>query len=110
MSFRSPQGGPSARLRTAGNSRLALPVAPRPDIVVFSHLRWNFVYQRPQHLLTRLARGRRVVFIEEPVYDETPEAWLEFERPEPNVLVCRPHTPERAPGLKHHLVFGRADG
>lgn len=30
-------------------------------LIVFSHLRWHFVYQRPQHLLTRLARTRRVI-------------------------------------------------
>lgn len=40
------------------------------DLVVFSHLRWDFVYQRPQHLLSRLARDRRVFFVEEP--DHTP--------------------------------------
>jgi glycosyltransferase involved in cell wall biosynthesis len=40
------------------------------DLVCLSHLRWDFVYQRPQHLLTRAARGRRVFFIEEPQYDE----------------------------------------
>ena len=39
------------------------------DIVCFSHLRWNFVYQRPQHLLTRFARYHRVFFIEEPIFD-----------------------------------------
>ena len=39
-------------------------------ILVFSHLRWNFVYQRPQHLLSRLAATRRVLFVEEPVRDE----------------------------------------
>jgi UDP-galactopyranose mutase len=36
-------------------------------LVVFSHLRWDFVYQRPQHLLSRLAERRRVLFIEEPI-------------------------------------------
>ena len=40
----------------------------KPDLVCFSHLRWDFVYQRPQHLLTRCARDRRVFFIEEPIY------------------------------------------
>jgi glycosyltransferase involved in cell wall biosynthesis len=40
----------------------------RPALLVFSHLRWNFVYQRPQHLLSRLARQHRVVFVEEPVH------------------------------------------
>jgi UDP-galactopyranose mutase len=40
------------------------------DLVCLSHLRWDFVYQRPQHLLSRAAQTRRVFFIEEPVLDE----------------------------------------
>ena len=36
------------------------------ELVVLSHLRWTFVWQRPQHLLSRLARGRRLWFVEEP--------------------------------------------
>jgi UDP-galactopyranose mutase len=39
------------------------------DLVVFSHLRWDFVFQRPQHLLTRCARERRVYFVEEPLFE-----------------------------------------
>jgi glycosyltransferase involved in cell wall biosynthesis len=34
----------------------------------FSHLRWNFVHQRPQHLLSRAARTYRVFFVEEPIF------------------------------------------
>ena len=34
------------------------------DLVVFSYLRWDFVYQRPQHLLSGLAHDRRVYFVE----------------------------------------------
>lgn len=37
------------------------------DIICFSHLRWDFVWQRPQQLLSRLAQGARVFFVEEPV-------------------------------------------
>ena len=37
--------------------------------VVFSHLRWDFVYQRPQHLLSRAARENQVWFWEEPLYE-----------------------------------------
>jgi UDP-galactopyranose mutase len=33
-------------------------------------LRWNFVYQRPQHLLSRAAANAEVFFIEEPVLTE----------------------------------------
>ncbi len=36
------------------------------DLVCFSHLRWDFVYQRPNHLMARAARDRRVYFVEEP--------------------------------------------
>ena len=39
---------------------------PSRALLVFSHLRWNFVYQRPQHLLARLGRDYRVFYIEEP--------------------------------------------
>ncbi len=35
------------------------------DVICFSHLRWSFVYQRPDHLMCRCARDRRVFFVEE---------------------------------------------
>ena len=38
-------------------------------LVCFSHLRWDFVFQRPQHLMTRFARTRRVFVVEEPIWD-----------------------------------------
>jgi glycosyltransferase involved in cell wall biosynthesis len=44
---------------------LAVPCST--DLVVLSHLRWTFVWQRPQHLISRLAAGRRTWFVEEPV-------------------------------------------
>jgi UDP-galactopyranose mutase len=40
------------------------------DLVCLSHLRWNSVFQRPQQLMTRCARGDRVFFVEEPVRAE----------------------------------------
>jgi hypothetical protein len=39
-------------------------------VVCFSHLRWNFVFQRPQQLFSRCARERRVFFIEEPIFSD----------------------------------------
>jgi glycosyltransferase involved in cell wall biosynthesis len=39
------------------------------DLVCLSHLRWSFVHQRPQHLLSRCGHRRRVLFFEEPVFD-----------------------------------------
>lgn len=46
----------------------------RRDLLCFSHLRWHFVTQRPQHLLTRAARDRRVFFFEEPLFEEVRES------------------------------------
>ncbi|GAB4029542.1 glycosyltransferase family 1 protein [Spirosoma jeollabukense] len=42
------------------------------DLICFSHLRWNFVYQRPQHLLSRAARRWRIWYIEEPIQGDSP--------------------------------------
>jgi UDP-galactopyranose mutase len=77
-----------------------------PDLICFSHLRWNFVFQRPQHLLTRFAQGRRVFFIEEPIFSlDSPVppptsrriegvGWLDVTRHESGVSVVVPHLQE----------------
>jgi UDP-galactopyranose mutase len=78
-----------------------------PTIIVFSHLRWDFVYQRPQHLLSRLAEHYRIVFFEEPVFQQGEPA-LTVSTPVPNLTVCRPSTPVEAPGFHDdHLPYLR---
>jgi UDP-galactopyranose mutase len=65
------------------------------DLVCFSHLRWDFVFQRPQHLMTRFARNRRVFFIEEPVYgDDKPG--FEISNREKGPFIVVPHLPNGA--------------
>ena len=59
-------------------------------LVCFSHLRWDFVYQRPQHLLTRFARNHKVYYVEEPVYDADSE-YLEISKPAESIWVMIPH-------------------
>ncbi len=61
-----------------------------PPLLCLSHLRWDFVYQRPQHLMTRFARDRRVIFWEEPVRDGDPER-VETAETEQGVQVAVPH-------------------
>ncbi|MBW3573582.1 MAG: glycosyltransferase [Actinobacteria bacterium] len=51
-----------------------------PEMVVFSHLRWTFVWQRPQHLVSRLARRRHTWFVEEPLPCDVAEPRLRQER------------------------------
>jgi glycosyltransferase involved in cell wall biosynthesis len=61
------------------------------DLIVYSHLRWNFVYQRPQHLLSRFAaRGWRVFFIEEPVEGDST---LDVTTVDGGVTIIRPAIP-----------------
>ncbi len=60
------------------------------DLICLSHLRWDFVYQRPQHLLSRFAKNRRVFFFEEPVFVES-ETHLEISPREDNLSVVIPH-------------------
>jgi glycosyltransferase involved in cell wall biosynthesis len=61
------------------------------DIICFCHLRWNFVYQRPQHLLTRFAQHRRVFVVEEPMYGAS-ENHLEVKQVENKMIwVAVPH-------------------
>jgi UDP-galactopyranose mutase len=59
------------------------------NIVCFSHLRWNFVFQRPQHLLTRAAKEYNVYYIEEPIIADTPS--LQMTNDASGVTVVTPH-------------------
>lgn len=69
------------------------------DLLCFSHLRWNFVYQRPQHLLSRFAQYHRVFIIEEPVFDAPSGFYEIYQDPASNVWVMTPHLPhELKPG------------
>ncbi len=63
------------------------------DLIVLSHLRWDFVYQRPQHLLSRCAQQRRVFFIEEPIFGQGAMR-LDVSQREDNLYVVVPHLPE----------------
>lgn len=71
------------------------------DLVCFSHLRWDFVYQRPQHLLSRCAKDRRVFFIEEPIFGNG-SMRLETREAESGVHVVVPHLPD---GLRSEIAI-----
>jgi len=68
-------------------------------LLVLSHLRWDFVFQRPQHLMTRAAASQEVVFLEEPVFEAGAQPRLDrLERGA--VTVMRPVLPE---GMSHEV-------
>lgn len=73
----------------------------KPDLVCFSHLRWDFVYQRPQHLLTRCAGDRRVFFIEEPIYGNG-SMHLDVREAETGLYVVVPQLPD---GLRSEIAI-----
>jgi len=91
-------------------SRVGVPVASEAEhtapgsepttIICFSHLRWNFVFQRPQHLMSRFAREMNVIFWEEPV-DIGPRetAFLQVREAEDaaGVRLVVPHLPQGMP-------------
>ncbi len=62
------------------------------DVVCLSHLRWGFVFQRPNHLMIRCARDRRVFYVEEPVFDAA-EPRMDVDRIEGGLHVAVPHLP-----------------
>ncbi|WP_233581395.1 glycosyltransferase family 1 protein [Acidipila sp. EB88] len=77
------------RLRKSMEGRTKI----RPTILCFSHLRWNFVYQRPQHLLSRAAAHADIFYVEEPILVDEGEASLRRECPADGVEVITPLLP-----------------
>jgi UDP-galactopyranose mutase len=65
----------------------------KTDLLVFSHFRWDFIFQRPQHLLSRQAKYRRVFYFEEPIFGMTELPRLHLRETSENVLVVVPYLP-----------------
>ncbi len=66
------------------------------DLVCFCHIRWDFVYQRPQHLLSRFAKSYRVFYIEEPQFIDEDNSYL-------NISLISEHLWVVIPNLPHNL-------
>ena len=81
----------------------AEPSAPESEsatLLCFSHLRWNFVFQRPQHLMSRFSREMSVIYWEEPVdigERETPYLQVREAQDASGVRVVVPHLPAGMP-------------
>ena len=89
---------------------VSLTTLQKPILLCLSHLRWNFVFQRPQHLLARASRDYLVVFVEEPVEvagGGTPG--LVTQHVAPDVIVAVPHirpgmTPEETNAVQRTML------
>ncbi len=78
------------------------------DLVCFSHLRWGFVFQRPNHLMCRFAKQRRTFFIEEPIFDSAGESTFEVRRGEDDLRICIPHLPAGMSGERNDELLREA--
>src|SRR4051812_44562550 len=79
--------------------------SPCEDLLCLSHLRWNWVFQRPQHLLTRAAKNRRAFVFEEPLASDDGTARLSLSSPHPNVTVATPLIPEGVDGNSRDAIL-----
>jgi glycosyltransferase involved in cell wall biosynthesis len=73
------------------------------NVIVLSHLRWDFVFQRPQHLMTRCAQSNRVYFWEEPVFGSSTPT-LHLEHPGPGLYRVVPQLPTGLGEDEHWLL------
>ncbi|SFI68245.1 Glycosyltransferase involved in cell wall bisynthesis [Kaistella treverensis] len=76
------------------------------DMIVFCHLRWDFVYQRPQHIISRLAKDYKILVVEEPLKRNEEKSVFSVRRLNSQIDVCQPavdHIDEIGPYLKKHL-------
>ena len=61
-------------------------------LICMSHLRWDFVFQRPQHLMSRWAKHTRVYYFEEPIRDGA-RCRLDWSTRADGLRVIVPHLP-----------------
>lgn len=68
-----------------------------PDLVCFAHLHWDFVWQRPQHLLSRFAQYGRVFYVEDAFFhnDDLIEPHVEVKERRHGLKVVVVHLPQR---------------
>ncbi|RYY07427.1 MAG: glycosyltransferase family 1 protein [Sphingobacteriaceae bacterium] len=74
-------------------------------LLCLSHLRWDFVYQRPQHLLTRFSEIFSTYFLEEPIHDAQEDAYLHLSKRLPNLWVVVPHIPSGLSKAEEKVVM-----
>ena len=73
------------------------------DLICFCHIRWNFVYQRPQHLMSRFSNYQRVFFIEEPVFEPGENFFMEVNKENDNLWIVIPHLSKN--GNPDEIIF-----
>lgn len=93
---------------SASAQAVTAPIEPS-TVICFSHLRWDFVFQRPQHLMVRLAKRNNVCFWEEPSFrSDLDQAVLETRIcSHSGVTVAVPQVPEGLPADQLNAALSR---
>ena len=61
------------------------------DMIIFCHLRWQFVYQRPQHLISRMSENFKILMVEEPIeFNDSSEFTAALSIINPNLHILQP--------------------
>ena len=100
----------NAGVPVASDADPSAPESARPTLLCFSHLRWDFVFQRPQHVMSRFAREMKVVYWEEPFEigeRETPFLRVRQAEDFPNVRIVVPHLPRGLSEEKRDQALSR---
>jgi glycosyltransferase involved in cell wall biosynthesis len=103
MPLSTPAEAPTRATSTASAADQAVSTSHTyslPDLVCFAHLHWDFVWQRPQHLLSRFAQKGRVFYVEDTFFhaDDLIEPHMEVKERQNGVKVLVVHLPHRLHG------------
>jgi glycosyltransferase involved in cell wall biosynthesis len=113
MPLSTPAEAPARATTTApaaGQADAQSPTYSLPDLVCFAHLHWDFVWQRPQHLLSRFAQQGRVFYVEDAFYhaDDLIEPHMEVKERQNGVKVLVVHLPNRLRGAENEAASDAA--
>ncbi len=63
----------------------------KKDIIVFSHIKWESLKKRPQLVISKLAKSRKVLFVEEPIeFAPAEEKTVQIKKINRNICVMQP--------------------
>jgi UDP-galactopyranose mutase len=74
-------------------------------LICFSHLRWDFVFQRPQHLMTRFAENYDVLYWEEPIVADVSAPQLDVRLGASGVRIATPQLPAAMDIALHEMAL-----
>ncbi|MBA3834302.1 MAG: glycosyltransferase [Sphingomonas sp.] len=100
----------SVRVPVVSEAEHSAPDDARPTLLCFSHLRWDFVFQRPQQLMSRFADDMTIIYWEEPMEigaGDTPKLQVRSVEDFPNIRIVVPHLPEGLDEDQRDMMLGR---